>query len=81
VATLDDSASDLGRPLDTFLLDSHNFMVTALGSVCESALTPLPVSLTQPGRFPDDVPVNLQTSITTSQLQRKDSMVILLTPL
>jgi hypothetical protein len=32
VTTLHDLGGVLGRPLDTFLLGSHNFMVTALGS-------------------------------------------------
>jgi hypothetical protein len=32
VTTLHDFEGVFGRPLDTFLLNSHNFMVTALGS-------------------------------------------------
>jgi hypothetical protein len=32
VTTLHDFGGEVGRPLDTFLLSSHNFMVTALGS-------------------------------------------------
>ena len=32
MTTLHDLGGVLGRPLDTFLLGSHNFMVTALGS-------------------------------------------------
>ena len=43
MTTLHDFGGVLGRPLDTFLLGSHNFMVTALGSrvkwpllLCES---------------------------------------------
>jgi hypothetical protein len=32
VTTLHDFGGVLGRPLDTFLLSSHNLMVTALGS-------------------------------------------------
>jgi hypothetical protein len=38
VATLHDFGGVLGRPLDTFFLGSHNFMVTALG-VCEVVLS------------------------------------------
>ena len=33
-STLRDGGGVLGRPLDTFLLGSHNLMVTALGSSC-----------------------------------------------
>ena len=41
VTTLHDFGGVLGRPLDTSLLGSHNFMVTALGFVCEVALNHL----------------------------------------
>ena len=38
VTTLHDFGGVLGRPLDTFLLGSHNFMVTALGLCVKSDL-------------------------------------------
>jgi hypothetical protein len=38
VTALHDFRGVLGRRLDTILLSSHNFTVTALGSVCEVAL-------------------------------------------
>ena len=38
MTALHDFGGVLGRPLDTFLLGSYNFMVMALGFVCEVAL-------------------------------------------
>ena len=38
VTTIHDFGGVLGRPLDTFFLSSHNFMVTASWLVCEVAL-------------------------------------------
>ena len=53
MTALQDFRGVLGRPLDTFLLGSHNFMVTAVGSCVKwawfSSLEPQPiVSQTQP---------------------------------
>ena len=38
MTTLHDVGGVLTRPLDTFLVGSHNFMVTALGLVCDVAI-------------------------------------------